>query len=134
LKKATDWPSEVAKKAEGKWPDYAEAVTQFIRLNNLGPLPRQLGPCHPAEFPPSIAQFIEKQLIPVLTDEEAAALKKFEGRWPGYPRQLLGLARKHGLQVPGMGLPGPRQAWDRYRTPPAVSAQAPAGSPSGRAD
>ncbi len=134
LKKAKDWPSEAAKQAEGKWPDYALAVMEFVRLNKLGPLPKQIGPCHPAEFPPSVVQFIDKQLGPVLKEDEVALLKKAEGRWPGYPRQLLAMARKHNLQVPGVGLPGPRQVWDRYRPPPAASAGAPAGSPSGRAD
>jgi hypothetical protein len=127
LKKAKDWPSEAAKKAEGKWPDYAFAVMEFVRVNKLGPLPKQLGPSHPSEFPASIAQFIDKQLIPILKDDELAALKKFEGRWPGYPRQVLTAARKHNLQVPGMGLPGPRQMWDRYRPAPTASAEAPSG-------
>src|SRR5439155_9823265 len=108
LHNAKDWPSEAAKQAEGKWPDYAVAVMEFLRTRKLGPIDKQLGPSRPAEFSPSIRQFIEKQLVPVLSADELARLKKFEGRWPGYPRQVLLLAPKHGLQVPGMGLPGPR--------------------------
>src|SRR5439155_1884918 len=101
LTKAKDWPNTAAKQAEGKWPDYALAVMDFIRVNALGPVPKPLGPCHPADMPPSLRQFIEKQLLPVLKEDELAALKKAEGFWPRYPRQLLTLARKHGLQVPG---------------------------------
>ncbi|HLJ96877.1 MAG TPA: hypothetical protein VKU02_27180, partial [Gemmataceae bacterium] len=134
LKKAKDWPSEGAKQSEGKWPDYALAVVEFVRLNKLGLLPKQLGPCHPAEFPPSVVQFIEKQLTPVLKEEEVAFLKKAEGVWPRYPRQLAIMARKHGLQVPGLGLPGPRSMWDRYRPAPTVGGGASALSPGGRAD
>lgn len=134
LKKAKDWPPAAAKQAEGKWPEYAVAVMGFIRMNKLGPVPKQLGPCRPAEFPPSVSQFIEKQLLPVLTTEQAAGLKKAEGHWPAYPRQLLQLSQKHGLQVPGVGLPGPRERWDRFRPPPAAKAETPPSSPTGRAD
>src|SRR5207244_597288 len=94
LTKAKDWPPTAVKQAEGRWPDYALAVMDFVRENKLGPLPKQLGPCHPAEFPPSVGQFIEKQLIPVLSADELAVLKKAEGFWPRYPRQLLVMARK----------------------------------------
>ena len=57
-----------------------------------------------------------------VSSDDANVLKKAEGRWPWYPNQLLKIARKHGLQVPGMGLPGPRETWNRYRTPPATTA------------
>lgn len=123
LKKSKEWPPATAKQAEGKWPDYALAVVEFVRVNKLGPLPKPLGPSRPAEFPASVSQFIEKQLVPVLKDEEMTVLKKAEGRWPWYPRQVLAIARKHGLSVPGMGLPGPREVWNRYRPVPAVSAE-----------
>ena len=36
---------------------------------------------------------------------------------------LLQLARKHGLQVPGMALPGPRELWNPYRVTPTAKAE-----------
>src|ERR671936_76956 len=53
LAKVKDWPSEAAKQAEGKWPDYALEVTSFA-IKHKVVLPKQLGPCRPAEFSASI--------------------------------------------------------------------------------
>jgi hypothetical protein len=123
LTNAKGWPPPAIKQAEGKWPEYAVEVVQFAHANRVR-LPKQLGPCRPGEFSPSIRRFIEKQLLPVLGADDAARLKKAEGFWPRYPRLLLNLAWKHGLQVPGMHLPGPRQTWDPYRTPAPAKAEA----------
>jgi hypothetical protein len=101
--------------AEGKWPDYAIAVSEMLRKNGM--LPQEMGPCHPRhkDFPPATQAFIEKTLLPKLDDQEKQRLHDAEGRWPDYPRLLLELARRHNLQVPGMPLPGPREFWDRLR-------------------
>lgn len=100
--------------AVGKWPDYAVEFTTIARLNKVT-LPRPLGPCHAKDFPPPVAQFLDKTLLPSLTDKEKGDLKKAEGHWPEYPRLLLELARRHKLEVPGMKLPGPRELWDKAR-------------------
>jgi hypothetical protein len=105
---------------EGKWPDYAFRVTEIARRNKV-PLPHQLGPARPADFPPSIQKFVT-ELQPILEPEEKTRIEKAEGHWPNYPRTILELARRHQRPVPGMSLPGPREAWDRFRS------QAPGGT------
>jgi hypothetical protein len=99
--------------AEGKWPDYAIAVSEVLRKN--GVLQQEMGPCHPRDFPPVVQGFIEKTLLPKLDDAEKERLHNAEGRWPDYPRLLLELSRRHNLQMPGIPLPGPREFWDRLR-------------------
>jgi hypothetical protein len=103
--------------AEGKWPDYAIAVSEVLRKNGM--LPQEMGPCHPRDkdFPPVVQAFIEKELLPKLDEKEKERLRDAEGKWPDYPRLLLELARRHNLQMPGTPLPGPREFWERLRQP-----------------
>jgi hypothetical protein len=122
LSKIKDWPPLAAKQAEGKWPDYALEVVKFAREHKMR-LPKQLGPCRPGEFSSSIRQFLEKQLLPALGADDVALLNKAEGFWPRYPNVMLRLAGKHGLQVPGMRLPGPPQMWNPYRSRPTAKAE-----------
>ncbi len=98
---------------EGPWPDYAIAVTEAIRRN--GTMPTELGPCKPKDFSEAVQQFIEKQLLPQLDEQEKEKLAKAEGRWPDYPRAVRDLARAHGLTVPELPPPGPREYWDKLR-------------------
>jgi hypothetical protein len=107
-------PPQAVAKAEGRWPAYAAAVTGYARRKNVR-LPRQLGPCRPEEFAAPVRQFLAEQLTLQLTPEEKKQLGEAEGEWPRYPRMVLELARRHQLRVPGMGLPGARQDWDKYR-------------------
>jgi hypothetical protein len=102
------------KNAEGRWPDYAIAVTEFMRSKRL-PLGEELGPARPDKFPQGVQEFLEKQLIPALDDMDRERLQAAEGRWPDYPRAILELSRKHGLTLPGVTPPGPREFWDRLR-------------------
>jgi hypothetical protein len=99
---------------EGKWPEYAINVTQYAQKANIG-MPKQLGPSRLSDFSPNLRMFCEQKLFPVLTEPERAHLTALEGHWPDYPRVIRELARKHGLQVPGIGLPGPPAIWDRFR-------------------
>jgi hypothetical protein len=101
--------------AEGRWPDYAEAVSKSFRNRKGADLPEQLGVCLSANFSSPVRTFIEKELIPVLKPSEKTALQKEEGIWPAYPRLLQQLARNHRLVVPGMGLPGSRDLWEPFR-------------------
>src|SRR5262249_51122014 len=113
---------------EGKWPQYALAVVDLARRRKIT-LPQQLGPAHAEEFSPAIREFLSKKLLPVLEQEEKIRLKRAEGQWPRYPQVLLDLARKHYLQVPGMGLPEPREFWDKFRTQAATDVEAPPDVP-----
>jgi hypothetical protein len=98
----------------GRWPEFAIEFTYIARKNGTS-LPRQLGPCHPRQFDLPIAEFIDKKLIPALTNKEKDELKAAEGRWPEYQKTLLELSKKHGLEIPLMRLPGPRELWDSAR-------------------
>jgi hypothetical protein len=107
---------------EGKWPEYAIQVTRFARRNSIT-LPRQLGPSRLTEFSPNVRAFCETKLFPVLTEEERKRRDTSEGVWPAYARAITDLAHKHGLQVPGMGLPGPPALWQRLREDTASTAK-----------
>jgi hypothetical protein len=98
----------------GRWPEFASEFSLLARKNGIA-LPRQLGPCHPKQFDGRVGQFIERTLQPKLTDDEKTELKAAEGKWPEYPRLILDLSKKHGLDVPLMRLPGPRELWDQAK-------------------
>ncbi|CAN5131142.1 hypothetical protein BH10PLA2_BH10PLA2_09810 [soil metagenome] len=100
--------------AEGKWPDYAETVVAVAGRRYVE-LPGPLGECRDSEFAVPLRDFVKNELLPVLKPEERTSLQKQEGKWPAYPRTLLQLARNHGLQVPGMGLPWPKDVWESFR-------------------
>lgn len=109
---------------DGKWPDFGvvllEVEKEHVKKGQL--LPRDVQPSQPKDFSPAIQKFITDELVPVLDAKENERLKNAETKWPNYPEILLELARKHGLQVPEMALPGPRESWDRFRLkfPPRV--------------
>jgi hypothetical protein len=97
-------------------------VANLARKRNI-PLPRNLFPARPVDFPDPVRVFLTKRLEPVLTPEERSRYDAAKGLWPEFPRLVLFLAREHNLAgPPGMALPGPREQWDRFRTRPAVSA------------
>jgi hypothetical protein len=98
----------------GKWPDFAIEFTALAHRKEIA-LPRQLGPCAPKDFTPSLEPFIDKVLVPKLSAKEKDSLDSAKGKWPDYPRLLLELSKKHNLEVPGMKLPGPRDLWERAR-------------------
>ncbi len=114
-------PPPAVKKAEGKWPDYLMALAEWSarnkgRMGSQLVLPPRFCPSRPEDFALPIRQFIEKRLFPLLTPVEKKQLQEAEGQWPLYPQLVSELARKHGLRVPGMTLPGPPGWWDSYRT------------------
>ncbi len=111
-------------KLEGKWPQYAMALTAWGDSHPKRRLPVQLGPCRPMQFAQPVRQFLNKRLLPALDQEEKEQLNKAEGHWPGYPRVLLKLARAHRLQIPGTALPGPPELWEQFRIQPKALVEA----------
>jgi hypothetical protein len=107
-----------ARKALGKWPDFAIAVTEAVRAKEVKPAPPQLGPSHAADFPAPIKQFVDTTLRAKLSGKEITELENVEGRWPEYPRAVLELAGKHGLDVPLMKLPDADKWWEKVRNAP----------------
>jgi len=107
---------ERLKEHEGKWPEFGAAIRDMGKM-----LPRELlsgyTPQHLRSFPPNVQQFVEKRLLPALTEEERQLLTRSEGHWPHYPRAIVELARKHNLMIPSENTlpPGPID-WDKYRT------------------
>jgi hypothetical protein len=101
---------------EGKWPEFALAVTAVVprRLHPLHPLP-PLGAARIDDFPEPIRTFLRNELLKALTQMEREGLKDLEGRWPEYPKELLRLAREKQLVIPGMSLPGPPEMWEHAR-------------------
>jgi hypothetical protein len=124
LQKVKPWPSPAVQRAQGKWPDYAIAVTQFSANHAAKKiLASPLGESTLAEFSPAVQQFYKEKLLPALDKDEKDDLSRAEGKWPQFPRFMVQLSRKHGLQVPGMTLPGPRRMWDKFRITATVGAE-----------
>ncbi len=115
-------------KLEGQWPGFALMVTEVAKRNNI-PLPRQLGPCFPKDYPKPTRDFIQQKLMTfntsVLDKEERERLRSAEGYWPLYPKTVMELARKHNLPIPGASLPGPPEFWDGYRDRPQAALEDP---------
>jgi hypothetical protein len=120
--------------AQGRWPDFAIAVTENARQRRIA-MPEQLGPAKKTDMPPDLRAFIDKELEPTLAkaarhekNEKAdkkeradqatrdlARLHDAEGKWPEYPRTVLELARSYKLFMVGWMLPGKPEFWDRIR-------------------
>ncbi len=104
--------------AEGKWPDFGVVMREDSKKGGEKrhlELPARFTPAHPRDFSPAVQQFIERRLLPALSDDERNSLTETEGKWPAYPKLLVKLAREHNLPVPTDPLPGAAE-WDRYRT------------------
>jgi hypothetical protein len=98
--------------ARGKWPEFAlevDAAADRARVK----LADKLGPARPGEFAPAVNAFLDG-LLPKLAPAERDGLAKLEGEWPEYPREVLKLAAKHDLPVPGVTLPGRPSQWARF--------------------
>jgi hypothetical protein len=112
------------KNAEGKWPEYAAAVTSVARVLNVR-LPHELWPSQPDELSGPVRQFLNKRLIPLLDEQERKQLKDAEWKWPQYPETIKELAQRHKLQVPWQTLPWTRDwpppKWASYRLRPIRS-------------
>lgn len=122
-------PFLLAVRPPDKWPEFGIFVSETARKHNI-PLPHQLGPCAPDEFPAPTKEYIKQTMMnwknSVLERKEWEYLRGNEGNWPAYPQALFALIRKYNLQVPGVSLPGSPELWDRYRDHPL----APTAEPS----
>lgn len=114
---------------EGRWPEFAVHLTQHAagRRGKQGKgsiFPFELWPYDSRGLSPQMRQFLEKDLRPVLNDDEADRLRKAElaHKWPAFPETIQRLAGKHDLIVPWQSLPGPEEYWDRFRTRPRLAA------------
>ncbi len=103
------------KEAEGRWPLYGTVVAG-VALKAGKELPTEFLPTRYKDLSHEVRLFLDGQLVAMLSPEEHKQLDRAQGHWPGYPRAIEGLARKHHLEVPWQTLPGPREVWDRYRT------------------
>jgi hypothetical protein len=104
--------SKIPWKLQGKWPEFARGIVQAIKSEGKLKRPRvALGASKPGEFPAEVQAFLRDRLFPALNRQERDNLFWLEGRWPEYPLQLLRLARKHQMVIPGMSLPGPPELW-----------------------
>lgn len=119
--KAPELTKKRLARLEGHYPDFALLVTEIARKSNI-PMPRQLGPCFPRDYPKAQREFIHQKMqnfnTSALDKEERERLRSAEGFWPLYPRTVLELAKKHNLSIPGVSLPGPAGYWDVYRARP----------------
>ncbi len=103
--------------AVGRWPDYAIAVTDWLRQQGKEPAV-PLGPSRPEEFDPAIQvalQRLERQLRRAGAHDALAKLRDTHGRWPDYPRLVGELARQYNQPIPQVMLPGAPERWDKLR-------------------
>jgi len=118
LAKKKGLPKEL-QDAQGRWPDFAIAVSRFARQNRVS-LPEPLGPINKETMPVEVRAFITEKLEPTLQKSDAGKrdmqrLKEAEGRWPEYPRTVMDLAKLYKLSVPGWTLPDQKDFWDKFR-------------------
>lgn len=100
------------------WPKFASAVAQVLDRQVLrAGVPYELWPTRHADLSVDMRSFVTRTLIPLLSREEKAALRKAEGSWPDYPVAIRDLAERYGLDAPWQTLPGRRSAWNGYRIP-----------------
>jgi hypothetical protein len=122
-------PRNRAQNYVGKWPDFALFVWEESRSTAKKPFAipgtLSLGPSRPDEFKLPVRFFL-RALDKKVTAAERDALRKLEGKWPEYPREMIKQARAHDLSVPGVMLPGSPREWDRLYGP-RTAPKSPAG-------
>jgi hypothetical protein len=73
-------------------------------------LPPRFRPSRLQQFSPEVQAFVEKSLLPALTEEEQKRLQAVEGMWPAYARTLAQMADRHPIVLPPVDTPGVRRA------------------------
>lgn len=101
----------------GKWPEFVLEVADSLRKNGRT-VPEALGPCKPEDFKQPVQQFLTESLFPKLSAADREALKKLEGKFPDYPRQVVEMAAKNDESIPGVMLPGKPSLWARHYSLP----------------
>ena len=94
--------------------DLAGESLGLIHLRQKFPI----GPSKPGEFTAAVNDFVTTTLKGKLTGSEWEALRRLEGKWPDYPKELVRLARMHDLEIPGVTPPGPPSRWEQVYNPP----------------
>ncbi|HTU22950.1 MAG TPA: hypothetical protein VMG10_33235 [Gemmataceae bacterium] len=93
------------RQVEGKWPEWALRFHSFLSKPQRQRMP-PLGASRPEDFPANVRDFLKKPLKQKVSKQEWKELHSLQGKWPEYPLNLLRLAEKHKLEVPGLSLPG----------------------------
>lgn len=97
-------PAEI-ESVKGKWPDFPQAIAQYVKTNKIEFPLRLLGPTRADELPNSVRRFLQNDLSGKLNDAESRELDASEGLWPEYPKKIKELAARHQLTVPGLTRP-----------------------------
>jgi hypothetical protein len=87
---------------------YKETPKKDIEFKSLPPL----GPSKATEFTAPVRSFIEGELTSKLSETDLRNLRKEEGKWPDYAREVIRLCRQHELSLPGVMLPGSPKQWE----------------------
>jgi hypothetical protein len=111
----TKKPKGSTKQVKGRWPEFALMVRNLPASKNFA-FPA-LGASQPSEFPKEVQVFLNRELLPGLSNERKTQLEKAKGKWPEYPYMLHEIARQRRLVIPGMSLPGPVEMWESVRAP-----------------
>lgn len=92
-----------------EWPDFALSVSQVLKDQKAGTA--FLGPTTIQGLPKTWKSLVEKELLPKLDLEGKAFLRRAEGKWPDYPRNLVDMMMIRGIPIPGNPLPAPLGIW-----------------------
>ena len=106
---------QASRRVRGEWPGYALSIVEGMRNAGITDIPA-LGPSTPNEMSPEIESFLNKKLLPQLSEKEKKSLKSAQGRWPDFPKQLIDECIRHDVSLPGVMLPGPPSDWERFYT------------------
>lgn len=97
------------------WPDFALSVSQVLKDQKAGTA--FLGPTSIQGLPKNWKALTEKELLPKLDLEGKAFLRRAEGKWPDFPRNLVDMMMIRGIPIPGNPLPAPLGIWRDSITP-----------------
>lgn len=98
-----------------QWPDFALSLATVLKEQKAPTA--FLGPSQLNQLPKNWRFLVEKQLLPKLDLEGKDFLRRAEGKWPDYPRNLIDMMVIRGVPLPEGGLPGPMAIW-RDAIPP----------------
>ncbi len=103
-------------RAEGKFPEYAQALVRLAKLHKVRLVP-PLGPSRLEELTMFHREFVSAKLLPMLDNTDRDELQKAEGSWPDYLQKLLSLAAKYDREIPLLEFPGASELGEKVRSP-----------------